>query len=183
MRPIIFIAASCALLAAGSSQAAVQVLGGGLAERCFREAMGGGASVTGVRICDDALRDEALSPRDRAATLVNRGILRLRSRSWDYAARDFNQALRIRPELGEAYVNRGAVRLGQRRYQEAVADLDRGLSLGAIEPEKAWYNKGLALEGSGDVRGAYLAYQRAASLKPDWELPQRELRRFTVQRR
>ena len=182
MRGLLVIAAAL-LLSAESASAAVQVLGGGLAERCWREAAKGGTSAAAVRVCGDALDEEALSPRDRAATLVNRGILRLRARAWDQAGADFDRALRLRPELAEAYVNRGAVRLGQRRWKEAVEDLDRGLALGSAEPEKAWYNKGLALEGQGDLRGAYAAYLKAAELKPEWDAPRRELARFSVQKR
>ena len=48
------------------------------------------------------------------------------------------------------------------------------------EPEKAYYNRGVAEERLGDVRSAYFDYRTASQLKPDWSLPKIELARFTV---
>lgn len=169
-----------AFLTLGSAQAGILVLGSSEAAVCSKAALRPGNEPGGVRACDQALRADVLSPRDRAATYVNRGILRLRAGGYDRAVEDFNSALRLNPSLGEALVNRGAARIGQRRYREALADLDRGTALGSAEPEKAWYNRGLAQEGLGDVSGAYRSYVRAAELKPDWDAPRRELARFTV---
>jgi len=172
-----------ASLIVGSAQAAVLVLGSSNAAVCSRAALDGGTAPGGLRACDQALKEDVLNPRDRAATFVNRGILRLRGRSFERAVEDFNSALRLNPRLGEALVNRGAARIGQQRYREALADLERGSELGSTEPEKAWFNRGLANEGLGDLKAAYHAYQRAAALKPDWEAPRKELARFTVRPR
>lgn len=183
MKPALHLAAAvfaATLVAAGSSSAAVLVLGDGLAGQCSLAALHPGPSSGGLAACNQALRDEALSPRERAATLVNRGVLRLRTRAFDQAIADFNAALRINPSLGEALVNRGAARIGQHRYSDALGDLERGSSLGASEPEKAWFNRGLAHEGLGDLPAAYRAYSQAAALKPDWDAPKKELARFTV---
>ena len=133
-----------------------------------------------MRACTAAVKQAEISDHDRAASFVNRGVLLLRARAFDRAVRDFDQALRIDPGLGEALVNRGAARVGQRRYAEGLRDLERGSELGASEPEKAWFNRGLANEGLGDLQAAYRAYRRAAELKPGWDAPQRELARFTV---
>ena len=174
-------AASLTLI--GQAGAGVLVLGSSNAAVCSKAAIEGDATPGGARACDEALKTDALSPRDRAATYVNRGILRLRDRSFERAVADFDSALRLNPRLGEALVNRGAARIGQKRYREALADLERGSALGSSEPEKAWFNRGLAHEGLGDLKAAYRAYQQAAALKPDWEAPKRELARFTVRPR
>jgi tetratricopeptide (TPR) repeat protein len=175
-------AASLTLLA-GSAQAGILVLGSSDAAVCSNAAISARGGSDGMRACDQALKVDALSPRDRAATYVNRGILRMRGRGIDRAVEDFNSALRLNPNLGEALVNRGAARIGQRRYREALKDLEQGTAMGSAEPEKAWYNRGLAEEGLGDVRAAYRSYMRAAELRPDWEPPKRELARFTVRPR
>lgn len=60
------------------------------------------------------------------------------------------------------------------------AEIDKGLTLAPEEPEKAYYNRGLAHEGLADLKAAYFDYRRAAELKPDWPIPQRELGRFSV---
>jgi len=51
------------------------------------------------------------------------------------------------------------------------------------EPEKAYYNRALAEEGLDDEKSAYVDYQQALVLNPDWDPPRQELLRFTVTHR
>lgn len=169
--------------AVGSAQAAVTVIGGGMAEACSRAALGGESDVRFQRLCTEALDTEFMSARDRAGTLVNRGVLKLRRGTFPEAARDFDQAARIQPDMGEAYVNRGAASIGQRRYAQSLPDINRGLELGVKEPAKAYYNRALAHEGLEDSRSAYFDYQTAAEMQPDWAAPREQLTRFSVSRR
>lgn len=179
-RAVLAGAALLAVLSADAADAAVTVLGGGLAQSCSEAAFRGRSAMGDIRKCDRALAEEALSPHDRAATYVNRGVLRLRRRESERARSDFDAAIAIAPALGEAWVNRGAASVLDRRYEEAVADIDKGLELGVEEEEKAYYNRGLAHEGLDDARAAWLDYRKAAELAPDWDLPRQALARFTV---
>jgi tetratricopeptide (TPR) repeat protein len=79
-------------------------------------------------------------------------------------------------------VNRGATLVGEDRFREGVEQIDKGLSLGVKDPEKAFFNRGLANEALGDLQAAYRDYSRAAELKPDWAAPKTELARFSVKR-
>lgn len=162
--------------------AGVLVLGNGMARSCYLQAERGASDGITLQTCNKALREESLSPRDRAATYVNRGVVLLRRGSYAAAVKDFDDAIAITPGQGEAWVNRGSAKVGLHQYEEALSDLDKGLQLGAREPEKAWYNKGLALEAMGDTKGAYLAFKRAVQLRPDWPLAQNQLARFTVKK-
>ena len=177
-------AAAFAALATGPARADVSVIGNGLAAECSgaAKAMSRNESVRAeaVQLCTLALDDEALSPHETAATLVNRGVLYLGGRDYDAALRDFDEALHIEPNLAEAHVNRGAALLGKRQDEAAVAEIDRGLALNTTEPEKAWFNRAVAKERLGDIRTAYVDYRKALELKPDWELPKAELARFRV---
>ena len=168
---------------AASAQAGVQVYGSSNAHRCMDAAFAGSDARAAIDLCTAALSEEALTPANRAGTLVNRGVLHMNRRDLAAALADFEAALLVTPRSGEAHFNRGSVRIAQARYAEGVADIDRGLELGMRQPEKAYYNRALAREALDDARGAYLDYRQAARLKPDWELPRRELARFTVQRR
>jgi tetratricopeptide (TPR) repeat protein len=168
------------LALAAPAQAAMLVLGGGEAQDCYKAAKAGASDAVSLGSCDRALADEPLSPHDRAATFVNRGVIHVGRREFDAAIADFNQSIKILPRNGEAFVDRGAAELGQKRYREALADLDKGLEMGAPEPEKAWYDKGVAHEALGDLKAAYLDYQKASELSPNWDLPKKELARFTV---
>lgn len=181
-----FIAAAVAVLglaAGGAAQGAVTVIGGGLAQACSRAAMGGESDAKFVDLCDQALDTEFMPPRDRAGTYVNRGVLKLRRASFSEATQDFNEAARIQPDMGEAYVNRGAASIGLREYARSLPDINRGLELGVNEPAKAYYNRALAYEGMDDAKAAYFDYQKAVEISPDWTAPREQLTRFTVSRR
>jgi tetratricopeptide (TPR) repeat protein len=173
-------AAAVALFVTYPADAAVSVLGGGLAHDCSLAARDGRADRSAVEICTLALDNEPLGPRERAGTFVNRGVIRLRMRDYPAAKADFDHAIRENGQLGDAYVNRGAAMIGLKRYPEGLADIDRGIALGSDEPEKAWYNRGLVHEKLDDMKSAYFDYRKALELKPGWDMPQRELRRFTV---
>lgn len=177
---IAFIGFGAAAAFAAPSQAAMLVLGGGQASACYQAARSGASDGASLDVCSHALSDDPLSPHDRAATYVNRGVILVARRQFDAAIADFDRSIKILPRNGEAFVDRGAAELGQKRYAEALKDLDHGLELGAPEPEKAWYDKGVAHEALGDVKSAYLDYKKALELKPDWDLPKKELSRFTV---
>jgi len=181
---LLALAAGVGLLAfAGAAQAAVTVLGGGMARQCSEAALGGESDAKFEDICTLALESEVMGLRDRAGTYVNRGVLKLRRKQFTSAQGDFDAAIETKPDLGEAYVNRGAAAVGARRYAEGLADINKALQLGVEEPEKAYYNRALAFEGLDDMKSAYFDYQRAIELKPEWDQPRKELSRFTVERR
>jgi tetratricopeptide (TPR) repeat protein len=176
-------AAALAMAAAADARAAVTVIGGGMAQACSDAAMGGENDIKFLDVCTQALDGEFLNSRDRAGTYVNRGVLRLRRGSYAEATSDFNQAVRIKPDMGEAYVNRAAAAIGQRRYAEGLPDINKGLELGVQQPAKAYYNRALAYEGLDDAKSAYFDYQKALEIDPDWDAPRQQLVRFSVSRR
>ena len=176
-------AAFLALALGGSAGAAVTVIGDSSAEDCSNAAFRGLADNAALQTCNIALINGDLDRRDQAGTYVNRGVLYMLLNNYTAARADFDQAIRIEPKLGEGWVNRGAVNIGEKRYQEGLTDINKALELGIEEPAKAYYNRALAYEGLDDEKSAYLDYQQALTLKPDWTLPKQELLRFTVTRR
>lgn len=178
-----FAAAAAAMGWAAGAQAAVTVLGGGMARECSVAALSGLSDSKSEEMCSLALDSELLSLRDRAGTYVNRGVLKLRRKQFADAQWDFNRAIDTKPDLGEAYVNRGAASVGARRYAEGLADLNKALELGVEEPEKAYFNRALAHEGLDNLKAAYFDFRKAQELAPEWEQPTKELARYTVERR
>jgi tetratricopeptide (TPR) repeat protein len=176
-------AAAACVLGAGEAQAAVTVFGGGLAQACSEAAFVGKFDRQSIQVCDRALDTEMLERHDRAGTYINRGVMKLRGQAYAQAQADFDTAIAMAPTIGEGYINRGAVFVAQRRYRDGLNDLSKGIELGIREPEKAYYNRALAEEGLDDEKSAYLDYEQAVALKPDWDLPRQELLRFTVTRR
>lgn len=174
--------AAAAAAFAGSANGAVTVIGGGLAEACSQAAIRGESAPEYENLCTTALESEFLDTRDRAGTYVNRGVFKLRRALYDQAVRDFDVAIRLQPDVGEAYVNRGAAFIGQKRYAESLPQINRGLELGVEEPAKAYYNRALAHEGLEDAKSAYFDYRKAMELNPAWAAPREQLVRFTVTR-
>lgn len=175
------IAAGAGLLAlASAASAAVTVVGGGAATECSEAAEGPGASSLDIRACTMALEEEPLDDDARSATHVNRGVIFMRRGDTTAALADFDAAIAMGPHAGEAYVNRGALMMLAGRHADGLADTDRALALTLREPEKAWFNRGIAHEELGDLRAAYADYRRAAELDPRWSLPRAELARFSV---
>lgn len=182
-RPSILAVAVAISFAASHAQAAMTVIGGGMAEACSKAALRGGTELRFERVCTEALETEFLNARDRAGTYINRGVLKLRRGRYVDATHDFNEAVRLKPDMGEAYVNRGASAVGQQLYAQGLVDLNKGIELGIQEPAKAYYNRALAYEGLDDAKSAYFDYQKASEIQPDWDAPRRELVRFSISQR
>ena len=176
----ILMMAGAALLAASSAGAAVTVIGGGEAAACFQAAKAGRSDDTSIATCDMALEAEMLEPSDRGGTFINRGVMKLRRGLFEAAHADFDVGIAMIPKVGEGWIDRGAMFIGEHKYRDGREDIDKGLTLGVKEPEKAYFNRALANEGLDDEKAAYLDYQQAATLKPDWDAPRKELKRFTV---
>jgi tetratricopeptide (TPR) repeat protein len=174
-------AAAC--LAATAASAAVTVLGNGAAHSCYEFAELGGNPTDGISTCTFALDQTALSVKDRAATLVNRGILRSRKDESEDALADYDRGISLNPALGEAYVDRGAVFIVLKRYDDALSDLDKGISLGANRLQIAYYDRAIVDEALGNIRAAYEDYKKAAEIQPDFTLATEQLSRFRVVRK
>lgn len=173
-----------ACLLGGRASAAVMIFGTGQAHACSEAAHRIPKTQVDLQraleACDTALTAENLNLRDQAGSHINRGVLRVARADYAAAKDDFDAAVDLMPSLGEAYVDRGAALLGMRRYADAVVEIDRGIALNTTEPEKAYFNRAVALEALDDIQGAYRDYKRAADLKPDWDQPRNELVRFTI---
>ena len=182
-------------LASSAASAAVVVLGGGLAQQCYEAARdlvsdvqqtvdltGSRVGVNPAEICALALKSEALGTRGRAGTYNNMGVLQFVQGSYQDALRSFDRAIDTDSSIAETYVNRGASLVALKRWAEGVEALDAGLKLDPNEAEKAYYNRAIAHEELGNVRGAYFDYLKASELSPEWEQPRMQLSRFTVRK-
>lgn len=172
-----------AVLAGSAVSAAVLTIGSGPAVSCYEAARDDRADSYALRECNSAVESDMLTRNDRAATRVNRGIIYINRRNPAAALADFDAAIAMAPDLGEAHINRGAALLLERDYLGAIEAITHGLALNPEEPFKAYFNRGLAHEARGDVRAAYADYRQAQELAPEWQPAQRELARFTVTRR
>jgi tetratricopeptide (TPR) repeat protein len=179
----LLVALAAMVAASVRAHAAVTVLGNGLAAGCFHAAEFGADPKSAVQTCTDALDEGALTVSDRAATYINRGILRARANDSFGALTDCNQGLKLNAEMGDGYVDRGTVYIVLQKYDNALADINRGIAMGARKPQIAYYDRAIVNEALGNVRAAYLDYKKAVELEPNFTLATEQLARFKVVRR
>ncbi len=188
MRQVAFAALAVAAVSAAAFGAQAQMaldgqsstVIGSYASSCYDLAKARSISPDSIGVCTAAIKRELLDDRNLAATHINRGVLYLQRKDGDSAMADFDKALTLLPATGEAYANRGAALMLMRQYPEAIADITKGLELKTAQPERAYYNRALAREQTDDIRGAYADFRQAQGLKPDWDLPAKELTRYKV---
>jgi tetratricopeptide (TPR) repeat protein len=174
------IAAMAAPLAAAHS--AILTVGGPLSQLCYESALGHDGRDSAVDGCTRALDEEALRPGDRAATLVNRGIIRMISRRDHDADADFDAALSLDRNLADAWLNKGFLRLREGNGRGALPLLQAGIDRNPQRQALALFARGVAYEQMGEFQPAYADLRRAHELEPGWSLPSQYLARYQVTR-
>lgn len=164
---------------AATATAAIVTIGNPLALDCYNWAESRDPRPDAVETCSRALK-EPLDVDDRAATLVNRGVLRMIHKDLAGAEGDFNAALALRPALSDAWLNKGFLRVRTGGGSDALPFLEKALQFRARRPALAYYARGIAHEQAGNVRAAYADLVRARELEPGWAMPEQALARYSV---
>jgi tetratricopeptide (TPR) repeat protein len=170
---------------------AMVVIGDGPERMCYLSAKTGVDPMRGIDHCNLALESTALILHDRAATLVNRGVIEHKLGRDEAAMDDYNACLRLMPDQADAYINRGVVLMAQNKYDDALADIEKGIALGPSEPALAYFDRAIAFEHmaggmpDGDRRQTYLQkayadYQLALKEAPSFTAASAALARFRV---
>ncbi len=168
------------VLISGPVSAGSFTIGQSYGAECYDNAKGHGIGASSLNVCNRAIEGGALAPKDRAATYINRGIVRAFHDDLQGALNDYDKALQIKPAFAEAFANRGNVYIRMERFDDALAALNTALSLDLINPERVYYNRAIVYEKQGRMREAYLDLKKAASLAPNWNQPKYELQRYQV---
>ena len=64
-----------------------------------------------------------------AVAYCDRGMLNVRIQEYDLAKTDFDKAIAILPDYGEAYFGRGGIYYEQENWQRAIPDFDKAIEL------------------------------------------------------
>jgi len=158
-------------------------IGNSTARDCYEAAIARSNDRNSFYHCNLALDQEALSREDRAATLVNRGVLYLRGHNYRSAGRDFDAALKTDANNAEAWLNLAIASLQQGGARDTLPMIEKSLALNTARPALAYYSRSIAHERSGNVRAAYNDLRRAQELAPDWKAPTEDLKRYQINRR
>lgn len=167
--PLAFLSLGLAAFS-GNAYAQLVVHGKGDAALCYEYSLRGNkGSRTAIETCSDAL-DQVLTPKDRAATLVNRGILHMRKGDQVSASADYDAAIEIKPDLTEAYVNYGASLIRQKKYDAALKALNTALEdMDSPTRPEALYNRAVIMDQTDRYNEAYRDAKAALALRPDWQ--------------
>ncbi|MEO7240276.1 MAG: hypothetical protein ABIW16_02655 [Sphingomicrobium sp.] len=174
--------AACAVPTA-AVQASVFTLGGPLSVDCYRSAEARATTRSAFEVCDRSLSNEPLTAQDRAATLINRGVLHMIQGAYAAADRDYDAAAGLDPRLPDPWLNKAFIRIRQGAGSDAVPLLDKAIALGPRREALAYLARGMALEQAGRIPEAYADLRRAQQLEPKWWMPAKELARYEVRPR
>ncbi len=178
------IVALLVLCSNASAQSIVVIGDSGHGRECFSRAelavSFNAADSSDVEVCSKALESMSLSLPDRAATLVNRGILQLSSGQFDAAKASYDAALRLVDDQGETHINIANIYVLQKRYQEAVQQYTKGIPLMARRQHIGFLNRGLAFEYMENFGAAQSDYERAIELAPEWVRAKKMLARVKL---
>ncbi|MBH8555626.1 CHAT domain-containing protein, partial [Nostocaceae cyanobacterium CENA357] len=85
---------------------------------------------------------------------------------YEEAIASYDNVLRIKPDLYEAWYNRGGALGDLGQYEEAIASYDNVLRIKS-DLYEAWYNRGVALKNLARFEQAIASYDNALRIKPD----------------
>ena len=125
--------------------------------------------------CNNALTLTALTPRDRAATLANRGIVYMSLEEFDLAIKDYQAAIAMKPEMGELNVNIGNVYYMGKVYDKAIAEYTSAIEKKTSKIFVAYFNRGMAYESLGKLAEAEADIKVALEMLPQWAAAQKKL--------
>jgi tetratricopeptide (TPR) repeat protein len=179
---VIALIATVAIVSATTATAAVLTLGGPLANLCYKSALAGDGRSFAVDVCSRALIEESLADTDRAATLVNRGIVFMNANRIGDADQDFDSALRLSANLPDGWLNKGFLQLRQGKGSEALGYIQKGIDAGTDRQALAIFARGVAHEQMGQFESAYADLRRAQQLAPRWSMPREYLASYQVNR-
>jgi tetratricopeptide (TPR) repeat protein len=151
------------------------------AEACAAGVAIPGEATPGLkRICEKALDQPMISPRDKAATLANSGIVSLRFGEFETARLRLQQARELAPDNGDISISLAAALIRLERTDEAIAVLSETDSITPERLHLAYYNRALAHWARDVVEDAYRDFYTSAALKPGFAPAETALAQFQV---
>jgi hypothetical protein len=102
-----------------------------------------------------------------ANVLNSRGMAQETRENFEQAKADYNKAIEINPEYGNAYNNRGNIKAEEADYKGAIKDYNRAIELNSQFVE-AYCNRGIAKENLGDHSEALEDFDRAIELNAEY---------------
>ena len=95
-----------------------------------------------------------------------KGLTYQNRRYYEQAVEHYTEALRLNPQLAEAYTNRGNIHNSEGKHDLAIIDYTKAIALNSNHAD-TYHNRGLAYGENGDFELAIVDFTKAIQLKPD----------------
>lgn len=119
-----------------------------------------------IDACNELLAMK-LSPANRAATLVNRGLAYYKDNKLDLAIADYTESIRIDPKQSTAFSNRAAARATLKDFPAALQDIERALAIKPGNVDALNIRCRILGSGFGKLEDALADCDRSLKLRPD----------------
>ena len=118
-----------------------------------------------ISSCTALIQSGAYMGEELAIIFNNRGIAYFRNRQFERAIKDYEQAIRLRPNFLSALISRGFAYISVKNYGAAIEAFDAALK---VNPENAasLYGRALVKRANGDAAGANPDLAAAQQLDP-----------------
>jgi tetratricopeptide (TPR) repeat protein len=114
----------------------------------------------------DLLIEKHQPDNQKPILLFKLGNLLSTTNEYEAAIASYDQAVKIKPDLHEAWFNRGNTLYDLGYHEEAIASYDQALKLKPDDHE-AWHNRGYALDELGRNEEVLASYNQALKFKLD----------------
>jgi len=117
--------------------------------------------------CTAVIQSGQVSDASLAMAFNNRGVAYGKNSKYDLAIADYNEAIRLKPDLAMAFNNRGAAQDSLGKLDFALADYNQAISL---KPDyfDAFNNRGIAYGKKDQINLAIADFNEAIRIKPDY---------------
>jgi tetratricopeptide (TPR) repeat protein len=116
----------------------------------------------------EAIATRGLSSTDLALVLARRGSALEIKGETGKAIEDYNEAIRLKPDYGTAYIYRGLVVAKQHEYRRAIDDFTTAAARDSSVAYLAWNDRANAYEAIGEYDQAIEDYGRAIQSNPSY---------------
>jgi tetratricopeptide (TPR) repeat protein len=103
-----------------------------------------------------------------AIEYLNSGIAKGKLDDFKGAIADYDKAIEINPNYGEAYGYRGYAKVNLNNYQGAIADFNKAIEIN-IKYAKAYFFRGISKYNLSDYQGAIADYNKAIKINPKYQ--------------